>query len=216
MQKRLLIIEDEVVIREGVIDFLTDKGYVVDGLESVTDINDITIEKYDLLILDVMLPKLDGFSILKEIRKKSNILILMLTALSSDYDQAKLFELLCDDYLAKPFSLIILEKRIQSLLRRAPTINKWYYKDIIVVFDQFKAYKNNEEINLTTKEIQVLEILVKNASNVLSRKQILDILYDYDAPYDRIVDVYVKNIRKKLQCDCIRTVTGIGYVYEEK
>ncbi|WP_303974578.1 response regulator transcription factor, partial [Streptococcus merionis] len=149
MKRQLLIIEDEDVIREGVMAFLSDKGYLIDGKDSISHISEINVDHYDLLILDVMLPKLDGFTILKQIRQVSNIPILMLTALSSDYDQIKLFELLCDDYLAKPFSLVVLEKRIQALFRRTASPNKWRYQDVVVIFDQFKAYKNNDEVNLT-------------------------------------------------------------------
>lgn len=212
---RILIIEDDSVIREGVMEYLSSQGYHIDGLGYVDQIDRIRIQEYDLLILDVMLPGMDGFQILDEIRQQSDILILMITALSDDFTQIRLFDLACDDYLAKPFSLKVLERRVEALLKRGNISNIWRLGDIEIDFDTHVSRKGGREVDLKLKEIQLLKFMSEHPNRVLSRSQLIDGIYGFDeAPLERVIDVYVKNLRKKLGIDCIKTVKGAGYLYE--
>lgn len=221
MKTNILIVEDELEIREGVSEYLSEVGYNVisaeDGLKAIELLNE---NKIDLVILDIMLPKANGFVVLNKIREKSNIPVIMLTAMTDDYTQIMSFDEKADDYITKPFSIILLHKRIEALLRRGMLIEnqkKWCYKDIEVDFEGYSVSKNGESIDLKPKEIKLLELLQKYKGKVLTRSQILDNLWSIEeAPNDRVIDVYIKNIRKKLSLDCIVTVKGIGYKFEEK
>ena len=142
----------------------------------------------------------------------------MLTAMSDDYTQIMSFDEEADDYITKPFSIIVLHKRIEALLRRGVKVSenkKWCYGDIEIDFEGYSARKNGENIDLKPKEIKLIELLLKYEGKVLTRAQILDNLWRIEeAPNDRVIDVYIKNIRKKLLLDCIVTVKGIGYKFE--
>ncbi|MDO5011014.1 MAG: response regulator transcription factor [Intestinibacter bartlettii] len=218
---KILIIEDEIDIREGISEFLSEVGYEVtqagDGQEGIDLFKE---DKFDLVLLDIMLPKINGFGVLNQIREIGNTPVIMLTAMNDDYSQIMSFNSEADDYITKPFSVIILQKRIEALLRRSQkteNTNKWIYKDIEVDFLGFSAKKNGEFVDLKPKEIKLLELLIKHKKQVLTRTQMLDNLWDIDeAPNDRVIDVYIKNLRKKLELDCIVTVKGIGYKFEER
>ncbi len=221
MNAKILIVEDERDIREGISEYLSEVGYEVmvaeDGQEGIDLFKG---SKFDLVVLDIMLPKINGFGVLNQIREISNVPVIMLTAMSDDYTQIMSFNEKADDYITKPFSVIILQKRIEALLRRSQDVentNKWVYKDIEVDFLGFSAKKQGESVDLKPKEIKLLELLLKYKNQVLTRGQILDNLWDIDeAPTDRVIDVYIKNLRKKLLIDCIVTVKGIGYKFEEQ
>ncbi|WP_330694365.1 response regulator transcription factor [Intestinibacter bartlettii] len=221
MSTKILIIEDEIDIREGISEFLSEVGYEVtqagDGQEGIDLFKE---DKFDLVLLDIMLPKINGFGVLNQIREIGNTPVIMLTAMNDDYSQIMSFNSEADDYITKPFSVIILQKRIEALLRRSQkteNTNKWIYKDIEVDFLGFSAKKNGEFVDLKPKEIKLLELLIKHKKQVLTRTQMLDNLWDIDeAPNDRVIDVYIKNLRKKLELDCIVTVKGIGYKFEER
>lgn len=216
----ILIVEDEKDIRDGISEYLVEAGYGVmvaeDGEIAVNLFKEVN---FDLVVLDIMLPKLNGFGVLNKIREISNVPVIMLTAMSDDYTQIMSFNEKADDYITKPFSILILHKRIEALLRRSlekETSNKWIYNDIEVDFLGFLAKKQGEIVDLKPKEIKLLELLLKYKNQVLTRAQILDILWDIDeAPTERVIDVYIKNIRKKLSLDCIITVKGIGYKFQE-
>lgn len=215
----ILIVEDEEAIREGISEYLSEVGYNVEVAEDGQVGIDLFNEKaFDLVVLDIMLPKLNGFVVLNKIREVSNVPVIMLTAMSDDYTQIMSFDEKADDYITKPFSVVILHKRIESLLRRLEEksdVNKWTYKDIEVDFLGFLAKKNGELVDLKPKEIQLLNLLIKNKNKVLTRNQMLDSIWDInDAPNDRVIDVYIKNLRKKLCLDCIVTIKGIGYKFE--
>ena len=201
--KKILLVEDEKLAREGVRDFLISRGYLV--TEAV----------------DVMLPKMNGILVLKEIRKKSEVPVLMLTALSDEGTQLASFDNLADDYLCKPFSLLILEKRIEALMRRLKDtqkeeVSKWAREGVLVDFLEYKGYLNGVDVDLKPKEVELLKLLIENPKVTLRREQILEELWKDELPYDRVIDVYIKNLRKKLQIDCIKTVKGVGYCYAEK
>ena len=221
MKINILIVEDEKEIREGVSEYLSEVGYNVisaeDGMQAIELFKN---SKIDLVILDIMLPKANGFVVLNKIRQESNVPVIMLTAMSDDYTQIMSFDEEADDYITKPFSIIVLHKRIEALLRRGVKVSenkKWFYEDIEIDFEGYSARKNGENIDLKPKEIKLIELLLKYEGKVLTRAQILDNLWRIEeAPNDRVIDVYIKNIRKKLLLDCIVTVKGIGYKFEEK
>ena len=221
MKINILIVEDEKEIREGVSEYLAEVGYSVisaeDGMQAIELFKN---NKIDLVILDIMLPKANGFVVLNKIRQESNVPVIMLTAMSDDYTQIMSFDEKADDYITKPFSIIVLYKRIEALLRRVVKVSenkKWFYGDIEIDFEGYSARKNGENIDLKPKEIKLIELLLKYEGKVLTRAQILDNLWRIEeAPNDRVIDVYIKNIRKKLLLDCIVTVKGIGYKFEEK
>ena len=221
MKINILIVEDEKEIREGVSEYLSEVGYNVisaeDGMQAIELFKN---NKIDLIILDIMLPKANGFVVLNKIRQESNVPVIMLTAMSDDYTQIMSFDEEADDYITKPFSIIVLHKRIEALLRRGVKVSenkKWFYGDIEIDFEGYSARKNGENIDLKPKEIKLIELLLKYEGKVLTRAQILDNLWNIEeSPNDRVIDVYIKNIRKKLLLDCIVTVKGIGYKFEEQ
>ena len=221
MKINILIVEDEKEIREGVSEYLSEVGYnaisAEDGMQAIELFKN---SKIDLVILDIMLPKANGFVVLNKIRQESNVPVIMLTAMSDDYTQIMSFDEKADDYITKPFSIIVLHKRIEALLRRGVKVSenkKWFYGDIEIDFEGYSARKNGENIDLKPKEIKLIELLLKYEGKVLTRAQILDNLWNIEeSPNDRVIDVYIKNIRKKLLLDCIVTVKGIGYKFEEQ
>ena len=221
MKINILIVEDEKEIREGVSEYLSEVGYNVisaeDGMQAIELFKN---SKIDLVILDIMLPKANGFVVLNKIRQESNVPVIMLTAMSDDYTQIMSFDEEADDYITKPFSIIVLHKRIEALLRRGVKVSenkKWCYGDIEIDFEGYSARKNGENIDLKPKEIKLIELLLKYEGKVLTRAQILDNLWNIEeSPNDRVIDVYIKNIRKKLLLDCIVTDKGIGYKFEEQ
>ena len=221
MSTKILIVEDEIDIREGISEYLSEVGYDVmvaeDGQEGIDLFKS---NEFDLVLLDIMLPKINGFGVLSQIREISDVPVMMLTAMTDDYSQIMSFNEKADDYITKPFSVVVLHKRIEALQRRIqgrPQNNKWIYKDVEVDFLGFCAKKDNNPVDLKPKEIKLLELLIKHKNQVLTRNQMLDSLWEIDeAPADRVIDVYIKNLRKKLDLDCITTVKGIGYKFEDK
>ena len=221
MSTKILIVEDETDIREGISEYLSEVGYDVmvaeDGQEGIDLFKS---NEFDLVLLDIMLPKINGFGVLSQIREISDVPVMMLTAMTDDYSQIMSFNEKADDYITKPFSVVVLHKRIEALQRRIQgrqQNNKWIYKDVEVDFLGFCAKKDNNPVDLKPKEIKLLELLIKHKNQVLTRNQMLDSLWEIDeAPADRVIDVYIKNLRKKLDLDCITTVKGIGYKFEDK
>ena len=217
MKINILIVEDEEEIREGVSEYLSEVGFnVISAADGNQGVELFKKNKIDLVILDIMLPKANGFVVLNKIREESNIPVIMLTAMSVVTG----LNMGADDYITKPFSVIVLHKRIEALLRRgvnANEIKKWSYKDVEVDFTGYSAKKGECNVDLKPKEIKLLEVLLKYKGQVLTRSQILDSIWSIDeTPNDRVIDVYIKNIRKKLSLNCIVTVKGIGYKFEEK
>ena len=221
MSTKILIVEDEIDIREGISEYLSEVGYDVmvaeDGQEGIDLFKS---NEFDLVLLDIMLPKINGFGVLSQIREISDVPVMMLTAMTDDYSQIMSFNEIAEDYITKPFSVVVLHKRIEALQRRIQgrqQNNKWIYKDVEVDFLGFCAKKDNNPVDLKPKEIKLLELLIKHKNQVLTRNQMLDSLWEIDeAPADRVIDVYIKNLRKKLDLDCITTVKGIGYKFEDK
>lgn len=217
IRMNILLVEDDMMIREGVTEFLTEEGYQVmsaaDGEAGLALFRESVVH---LVILDIMLPKMDGIQVLQEIRKKSKVPVLMLTAMTDEQTQVKSFDELADDYICKPFSLLILKKRIEALLRRNYKESSiWKYGSAVVDFAGYTATYEGVDAGVKPKEIKLLAMLLEHAGQVLSREQILNQIWgEEDGPYDRVVDVYVKNLRKKLHLDCVVTVKGVGYKIE--
>jgi len=217
---KILVIEDDLEIQELIKQFLKTQNYTLavasDGVEGIKKLN---TQPFDLILLDVMMPNLNGFEVAKMIRSQSNIPIIFLTALEEEQDQMKGFDLGIDDYITKPFSFHVLIRRIQAILRRSNYKNRGndlHFNELNVDCDGYKAYVNKEEISLTTKEFEILQLLLHNEKKVLTREIIVEKVWGYDYSGEtRMIDTHIKNLRKKLNIPYIKTVKGIGYKIDE-
>ena len=215
MQK-ILIVEDDADIQDILKNHLIDAGYEVvvasDGVAGIAMFDD-TI---NLILLDIMLPKIDGYGVCEVIRKRSQVPIVMLTALADEENQLRGFEQQIDDYIPKPFSHKILLCKIEAILRRRTTENQkqflLIYKELSIYIDGFHVYQSGNEVVLTSKEFSLLRLMVENQGRVFTRQMLLERLWPDDLEVeDRIVDSHIKNIRKKLNADYIKTIRGVGY-----
>ena len=223
MSKTILVIEDEEPIQNIIKAFLEDAGYTVvlaaDGLEGVEQFRE---SKPDLVLLDLMLPKIDGFAVCEILRKESRVPIIMLTALDDEDNQMKGFDALADDYITKPFSMPVVMKHIEAVLRRteqggAAPNNVIRYKEITLDMDSLTVLVGNESISMTTREFEILKLLLENQGRVFTRESLLDSIWGYDYFGDeKIVNTHIKNIRKKLGVDYIETIRGAGYKIEKE
>lgn len=218
---RILVIEDDSDIQELIKEFLSAQAYEIDtagdGLEGIQRFRK---ENYDLVLLDVMLPNLDGYHVCQMIRKQApDVPIVMLTALDDEKDQLKGFELGIDDYITKPFSFNILIKRVEAVLRRTqPSVPSEIirFKEVTVDKAGFTVSVNERKIELTAKEFEILHYLLANKGRAVTREALLNQAWGYDYYGDaRIVDTHIKNLRKKLGIPYIKTATGIGYKFDE-
>ena len=217
MQK-ILIVEDDLDIQDLLKNFLQEVGYETaiarDGMEAISLFSSA---HFDLILLDIMLPKIDGFTVCELIRRQSQVPIIMLTALNGEEEQIKGLDLQVDDYITKPFSMPILIRKIAAVLRRSTTIpdqehQTISYKNLIFDLDSYSASVNGESHELTQREFEVLRELLLNQGRVLTRQNLLDRLWKYDFLGDeRVVDTHIKNLRKKLGIDFIQTIRGVGY-----
>jgi len=213
---KILIIEDEEPIRELVKLNLELAGYetlvAADGQEGLTLIESHDI---DLIILDIMLPKLDGYELMPTINKK-NIPTIMLTAKDGLMDKVKGLEMGADDYITKPFEAIELLARVKSVLRRTGKEKaNITFDDIEIFLDQRKVLKGGKEVELTYKEFSLLQILVENRGVAMSREKLLEIVWGYDFPGNtRTVDMHIQRLRNKLGTDRIKTIYKVGYRLE--
>ena len=217
---KILVVEDDKVIREGICEYLSEFGYEMyeadDGRKALDIFKDKDI---NLIILDIQIPLLNGLEVLKEVRKESKIPILMLTAFSDEEYKISAFSSLADGYIEKPFSLPVLKVRIDSLIKRYyKEVEKFIYKDLEVNFSSYTAKVKDEFIDVNAKELEILKYLLENEGHVLTRNQIIDNVWKEteDIPFDRVIDVYIKELRKKLKLDCIITIRNVGYKLERK
>lgn len=218
---KLLIVEDDRLTSEGICEYFNETGYeAIPAFDGDEALNLVARTQFDLVILDVMLPKLIGLAVLHELRKMSDIPVIMLTAISDEFTQIASFDGMADDYVTKPFSIVLLEKRVEAVLRRKlsgdfPYI--WRYKDVVVDFSGYTAEGAGGSIYVTPREVRLLRLLVEHKGRVLTREHILDELWGEDRPvFDRTIDSHIKNLRKKLNLNCIVTVTGVGYKLEDE
>ncbi|MFI8710294.1 response regulator transcription factor [Bacillus sp. NPDC077411] len=217
---RILVIEDDQEIQELIKQFLMTQNYIVetasDGFEGVKQFNK---QQFDLILLDVMMPNLNGFDVAKMIRTHSKVPIIMLTALEEEQDQIKGFDLGIDDYITKPFSFHVLIRRVEAVLKRSYDHSKekhFVFNELQVDGDAYKAYVNSVEMPLTTKEFEILYLLLQNGKKVITREQIIEKVWGYEYVGDtRNIDTHIKNIRKKLNIPYIKTIKGIGYQIDE-
>lgn len=221
-QKTVLIVEDEKNIVDILRFNLQREGYrTVEAYDGADGLEKARSENPDIILLDVMLPKMIGFDVCRTLRDEgNNVPVIILTAREEEADKVLGLEIGADDYITKPFSMLLLGKRVAALLRRcgkSPELNQIQIGDITVDFGGYTASGQNGPIDLTPKEIDLLKLLVEHKGLVLTRSQILDELWGYDYPIiDRTIDTYIKNLRKKLGLDRIVTVKGVGYKYEEQ
>ena len=223
MSKIILIIEDEKAIQNIIKAFLEDAGYTAvladDGLEGIEKFHKFSP---DLVLLDLMLPKIDGFAVCELIRKESQIPIIMLTARDDDESQMKGFDVLADDYITKPFTMPLVMRRIEAVLRRTEHGNQAentviHYKDISLDADSFTVLVSGESVSLTTREFEILKLFLENQGRVFTRDNLLNMIWGYDYFGDaKIVNTHIKNIRRKLGVDYIETIRGMGYKIEKE
>ena len=220
--KKILVVEDEKDIQNIIKAFLENAEYKVETADDGLDaINLIQKNNYDLILLDIMLPKIDGFTVCEMIRKNSNVPIIILTALTDEESQLKGFDKLADDYITKPFSMPILLKHIEAIFRRTNNSNEntsiLKYKNMILNTENYEVYVDNQKVSLTYREFEILKIFLENQGKVFSRDNILNSIWNYDYfGDDKIVNTHIKNIRKKLGYDYIETVRGVGYKIDKE
>ena len=221
--QHILIVEDDLDIQDLLRNFLQEVGYEItiasDGMEAIALFSSA---RFDLILLDIMLPKIDGFTVCELIRKQSQVPIIMLTALNGEEEQIRGLDLQVDDYITKPFSMPILIRKIAAVLRQSTmkpnqehqTIS---YKNLILDLDSYSASINGETHELTQREFEILRELLLNQGRVLTRQNLLDRLWKYDFYGDeRVVDTHIKNLRKKLGIDFIQTIRGVGYKIDKE
>lgn len=203
--QRILVVEDDFDIQELLQNFLQETGYEVDIAGDGVEALSIFIDgKYDLILLDIMLPKIDGYGVCELIRKQSDVPIIMLTALNGEDDQIKGLDLQVDDYITKPFSMPILIRKIAAVLRRSSqgTVESYQsitYGNLLLNCDGYTATMNGNTFELTQKEFEILRELLTHQGRILTRQNLLDKLWRYDFYGDeRVVDTHIKNLRKKL------------------
>lgn len=211
---KILVVEDDTLIREGLSEFLSESGYSIiqakDGKEALEKFN----ADIHLVILDIQIPYINGLDVLKEIRKKSDLPVLILTAFSNEEFKIDAYTNLADGYIEKPFSLPVLKARIDALLQKQDI---FAYKNVCVNFKSYTAKIDGKTIDINAKELEILKYLLDNAGIALTRAQILDHVWkdSEEVPYDRVIDVYIKELRKKLGLDCITTIRNVGYKLEK-
>ena len=215
--KKILIVEDEPDIQELLCAYLRDAGYetaaAADGVEALSLFQ---ARPFDLVLLDVWRPKIDGFGVCEMIRRQSQVPVVMLTALDEEADQLRGFGLDIDDYVTKPFSMPVLLEKIRVILRRnggtAERADCLCYRDLVVNPDTREALLNGQLLELTTREFELLRLFLASPGRVFTREMLLSRIWGYDSYVDeRVVDSHIKNLRHKLKRDYIETVRGVGY-----
>lgn len=223
--ERILIVDDEELIRDVIKEYLGLENYIIDeaadGEEALEAFRD---KNYSLIILDIMLPKIDGWSVCRQIRRTSNVPIIMLSARGEEYDKLFGFELGVDDYIVKPFSPKELLARIKAIIRRSNRDHSApdkaataVFQGLIVEFDSRNVYVDGNKVDLTPKEFDLLNLFVRNPNRVFTREQILNQVWGYDFfGDDRTVDTHVKMLRESLKDyrKFIVTVWSVGYKFE--
>ena len=221
---KILLAEDEVDLNNVVTRYLKKNGYSVDSvLDGEEALDYLEYGEYDLVILDIMMPKVDGFEVIKKLRDKGNhTSVLMLTARDSADDKVKGLDLGADDYIVKPFDFDELMARIRAVVRRkyGNSSNRLVIGDLILDTSEKSVTRAGKQIELTGKEYEVLEYLMQSKNRILSREQIKEHVWDFDYEGDsNIIDVLIKNIRKKIDIEdgkqIIYTKRGLGYVIKE-
>lgn len=218
--KKILIVEDDIMMNEGIAFALKREGYGISTASSIKEASSLLNEAFDLIILDINLPDGDGRTFLEKVREGSDLPIILLTARDSESDIVEGFDSGCDDYLTKPFSIAILIKRVAAVLKRTNgrEDGNYYSKDLTYRSQQKELLIGNEKVNLTMTEIKLLELFIQNKNQVLTREQIIDRVWDKFENYvdDKTLNVNIRRLREKIETEpqnprYILTVFGIGY-----
>lgn len=208
------------MIREGVVEFLREFKYEMveagDGVEALKKFN----HEINLVILDIKLPSMSGLEVLRKIREKSRVPVLMMTAFSDEESQIMAFSNLADGFMEKPFSLPVLKARVEALLKKTlgEDLREFNYQETKIDFVSFRAEVAGQAVEVKPKELEILKYLFLNEGRVLTREQIIENVWkeSEEIPFDRVIDVYIKELRRKLKLDCIYTVRGVGYKLERE
>ncbi|AGL48381.1 TPA: response regulator transcription factor [Streptococcus suis] len=212
---RILVVEDDIVISQVVCEFLKEHGYQVESVfDGKVALERFQEEQFDLIVLDIMIPSMTGLEVLKEIRKTSQVPILMLTAMGDEYTQLISFNQIISDYVVKPFSPTILVKRIENILRGKGETDSIEIGAILIQPTSGAVYMEEEEVQLTKKEYEVLLYLAKRRGKIVSRDNLMMGIWGYTELDSRVLDNHIKNIRKKLPSLPLKTVVGRGYQIE--
>lgn len=228
MNIRVLVVDDEKLIVKGIKFSLQQEGWIVDtAYDGEEALKSVRTNHYDVMILDVMLPKHDGLEVCQLVREFSNLPIIMLTAKGEDMDKIMGLEYGADDYLTKPFNILELKARIKAILRRSYSVEQAPQSKSIEIgslrldLNSRRVFMDNQEINLTVKEFDMLELFAMNPGTVYSRSQLLNIIWGKEYPGDaRTVDVHVRRLREKIepnpgQPEYIHTKWGVGYYFKD-
>lgn len=230
MARKVLVVDDEKLIAKGIRFSLEQDDMQVECAYDGEEGLQMALERdYDLILLDLMLPKIDGLDVCRQIREKSDVPIVMLTAKGEDMDKILGLEYGADDYITKPFNILEVKARIKAIMRR--TANRKVVKqmntrnlvkgDLVIDRESKRVFINRKEINLTSKEYEVLELLATNENKVYSREKLLDLIWGFEYPGDeRTVDVHVRRLREKIEYKpsdpkYIHTKWGTGYYFNE-
>ena len=229
MARKILIVDDEPLIVKGLKYSLEQDNYDIDSaLDGEEALEKFFSGRYDLVLLDVMLPKMDGIEVCQRIREKSTVPIIMLTAKGEDMDKILGLEYGADDYMTKPFNILEVKARIKTIFRRTAMMQRESAQSVVVVRDMHINLNNRsvdigqKEINLTAKEFDLLQLFVSNRGKVFSRESLLETIWKYDYLGDlRTVDVHIRRLREKIeknpaQPEFIFTKWGVGYYFTDK
>lgn len=219
MSERILIIEDETAIQSILVALLTDAGYTTevagDGLEGITKFRE---KSFSLVLLDILMPKIDGYTVCEMIRRESNVPVIMLTALDEEEAQIKAFELQADDYITKPFSVKLVLMRVEAVLRRAKEREVQKSASILscgnirLDRESHSVSAGGRPVSLTHTEYGLLELFMLHPGRVFTRDNLLNHVWGYDfVGEEKTVNIHIMNLRRKLNTDLIETIRGVGY-----
>lgn len=229
MAKKVLVVDDEKLIVKGIRFSLEQDGMEVDcAYDGKEALEHATNNRYDVILLDVMLPEITGFEVCQQIREFSDVPIIMLTAKGDDMDKILGLEYGADDYITKPFNILEVKARIKAIMRRSgnskPVVQDTrtlVYDELRVDLDGRRGYLDGQEVNLTAKEFDLLELLMTHPNKVYSREELLNMVWGYDYPGDvRTVDVHIRRLREKIETTpstpkFIHTKWGVGYFFQQ-
>ena len=227
MAQKVLVVDDEKLIVKGIKFSLEQDNMLVDvAYDGEKALELVKENEYDIILLDIMLPKIDGLGVCQQVREFSTVPIIMLTAKGEYMDKIMGLEYGADDYVTKPFNILELKARMKAVLRRTKAleeenIQKIEIDDIKIDFDSRRVFVFEKEVNLTAKEFDLLELLVSNRGKVYSREKLLDVVWGYDYPGDvRTADVHVRRLREKIESSpsepvYINTKWGVGYYFKD-
>lgn len=215
----ILFLEDEPTIREVLTEYMKMQNYrVICAMDGEEALELLGKQQFDMAVLDIMVPKVSGLEVLQYIKEHiPDMATIMLTALDDERTQVQAFNLYADDYVIKPVSPIILLKRMETILRRVKRTRAQQERGLVIHDDAYQAFFDGKSLELTLSEFLLLQVLTKEPNRVFTREQLILKIFNEDyVGNDRIIDAHVKNLRKKLPVDCIKTVIGVGYQFREE